>query len=779
MTELFESFVVRLLDLLDTFPDFTYVVEQVWHLANLKEHRASLWNRLHDHISMGRVEVVGGMVTTADVNGPCGESTVRNMLLGLRWVAAEVGIEVKTGWLIDTFGVHPQMPGIFRQFGITDVMANRFGGNIPYTFFRAVGLDGSYVTILGRDVYAPATQQDPITFEFVRDWEHLETLFATSLAAWQDDRTAMPVHLLMPYTENEVLPTNRMVALTGRAADAGKGEVSFGTPSGFFAASRSVVEGLPVLSADLNPEFTGTFGQRIAIRLENRRAESLLLDAERYSVVYRRPDLVPSIAAVWWRLAAVHFHDVYTGSHPSSVFQETMAEIDFARRMATDIMAPELEHANCVFNSLPFDRLDVLRVRMNSAVPELLTEVNGDALPFIDVDDERWYRVAVGAGTVSQFVKSNGITPPTPSSSSVGSGFTLENEHLRLLVSEQGGITVTAKKSGTILISDFRDLITIQRDDGSFQIEELSRDEIGISMWDVDVVPIKMAGDFQAIALSGVVPALPWHNAQNPLRWRIIFSLLAGVPRLDMRCSIDWRGERSRIRLKLATTLSRCAAVYEVPFGVVERPPYRERGTAKGSWPAQRFVAVESNEAGVSLINTGAHGVEVLGGTIWTTLLRSPVAEYAGMAPDDTSSQHGTHQYDFAIVPFEGSLGDSATLREAQAVNHPLRLIGPGGPPAAADGGAAAPKGNTYSLVASGSIVLSALKYCEDGSGEAIVRLYEGAGHNGNARFCLDGVKEAWESDLAESKGGSILVSDGSFDVTFRAFEIKTVRVRL
>ena len=50
----------------------------------------------------------------------------------------------------------------------------------------------------------------------------------------------------------------------------------------------------------------------------------------------------------------------------------------------------------------------------------------------------------------------------------------------------------------------------------------------------------------------------------------------------------------------------------------------------------------------------GVPGVEILSGTLLTTLLRAPTSSYAGITPDETSSQHGDHTFAFALYPYQG-----------------------------------------------------------------------------------------------------------------------------
>ena len=64
----------------------------------------------------------------------------------------------------------------------------------------------------------------------------------------------------------------------------------------------------------------------------------------------------------------------------------------------------------------------------------------------------------------------------------------------------------------------------------------------------------------------------------------------------------------------------------------------------------------------------------------------------------------------------------------------------------------------------------------EDGSGRAVIRLYEACGHPQRVRLLshlpLAGL---WETDLMEGKGIRRETEDNAAALSFRAFEIKTI----
>ncbi len=78
----------------------------------------------------------------------------------------------------------------------------------------------------------------------------------------------------------------------------------------------------------LNPEFTGTFGLRPGLRQLHRKAESLLIEADKWAALQGLVGTVGVTKNAWWKMAFAQSHDVYTGSHPTAVYNETIAQLE-------------------------------------------------------------------------------------------------------------------------------------------------------------------------------------------------------------------------------------------------------------------------------------------------------------------------------------------------------------------------------------------------------------------------------------------------------------------
>ncbi len=68
-------------------------------------------------LAAGRWHVVNGMVIQPDMNLPAGESFVRQVLLGKRYMQAHLGVEPTVAYCVDSFGHAGTLPQILRGCG--------------------------------------------------------------------------------------------------------------------------------------------------------------------------------------------------------------------------------------------------------------------------------------------------------------------------------------------------------------------------------------------------------------------------------------------------------------------------------------------------------------------------------------------------------------------------------------------------------------------------------------------------------------------------------------
>ena len=76
------------------------------------------------------------------------------------------------------------------------------------------------------------------------------------------------------------------------------------------------------------------------------------------------------------------------------------------------------------------------------------------------------------------------------------------------------------------------------------------------------------------------------------------------------------------------------------------------------------------------------------------------------------------------------------------------------------------------------NIIVEAIKPCEDNERAFIVRFYEAEGTFTNAyAYFFEGIDKVYETNMLEEVQGEYEVRANGIEMTFRPFEIKTVKV--
>jgi alpha-mannosidase len=164
-------------------------------------------------------------------------------------------------------------------------------------------------------------------------------------------------------------------------------------------------------------------------------------------------------------------------------------------------------------------------------------------------------------------------------------------------------------------------------------------------------------------------------------------------------------------------------------------------------------------------MNDCKYGHDVEGGRMRLTLLRSPIAP-------DPQADRGLHYFTYSILPFNGYFGNSGVIRSAYELNSPV---------AALFGSSAHLQTLSFCSVDGNAVIIECIKTPENGSSnEVIIRLYESLG--GKCKTSLYFSQElisAAETDMLEDNPRSLVVQGSKLDLEFRAFEIKTIRVKV
>jgi alpha-mannosidase len=199
----------------------------------------------------------------------------------------------------------------------------------------------------------------------------------------------------------------------------------------------------------------------------------------------------------------------------------------------------------------------------------------------------------------------------------------------------------------------------------------------------------------------------------------------------------------------------------EIQFGHVIRPTHRntEFERQRFEWPAQKWADLSEARYGIAVLNDCKYGYDILGGVLRLTLLRAPIA------PDPTADR-GLHEFVYALYVHDGGFAESGVVRAAYDLNVPVTVAT----------GAVKHEGDLVAI-SHPAVVCETIKAGEDGAG-LVLRLYEAAGSSARAVVRVAGAyRSARLTNMLEEPARRLALAGGAFELSFRPFEVKTVKL--
>ena len=326
------------LALMDRYPSYKFMSSQCYLYQAVKEEAPELYERIKQRVAEGRWDVEGAMWLEADCNLISGESLVRQILYGKRFMKREFGIDSKVLWLPDVFGYSAALPQILKQSGVETFVTSKISWNdtnvLPYDMFRWKGLDGSEVFTYF--LTAPADANNP---------KDIHTNY---------NAIANPVDFLRTYNRMQQKSLTNEVLMDYGYGDGGGGPTAqfieniermqcgapnfpytkFERASDFFARVRKKVYDNPELprwTGELYLEYhRGTYTSVAKNKRNNRRAEYSLQNLEKLFVLANKLGGVEYprkwFEEMWQMVLTNQFHDIIPGSSVTEVYNVTDRE---------------------------------------------------------------------------------------------------------------------------------------------------------------------------------------------------------------------------------------------------------------------------------------------------------------------------------------------------------------------------------------------------------------------------------------------------------------------
>ncbi|MEM4628265.1 MAG: glycoside hydrolase family 38 C-terminal domain-containing protein, partial [Ignisphaera sp.] len=236
-------------------------------------------------------------------------------------------------------------------------------------------------------------------------------------------------------------------------------------------------------------------------------------------------------------------------------------------------------------------------------------------------------------------------------------------------------------------------------------------------------------------------------------------------PVIEVRNRIVWKEKSLLVKVWFETSLKSRKAIYDIPYGVIERSSLRETSWEKARFevPAVRWAELYDERAGLAIIAPSRHGYTAVENRIALSLIRSPVFP-------NPWSDVGEFEVAYYIYPHTGDYSRANLAKVVQEKLFRLKAV--------EDVGSAERELNLLSIEPD-AIVFGAFKKSEDGQGY-VIRLFNPykEAKQVKLKFAIP-LSRAVETNIIETETYSELaIEDGNtLRVEMKPLEIKTIKI--
>ncbi|WP_323765790.1 glycoside hydrolase family 38 C-terminal domain-containing protein [Marinovum sp.] len=698
-----------------------------------------LFARIADYIAQRRWVVVNGWWIQPDCNIPSGESVIRQALYGKRYFREKFGIDVPTGYNVDSFGHPGTFPMLLRHTGTTSytfMRPNASELDLPGEIFRWRAPDGSEVEAFRiQGAYNTSKREMPLPEKTDLHYEKIAA-------------AGHPFMCFYGVGNHGGAPTKANIDEIERRIAAGE-RLKFSDPETFF---DEVGEGdWPVFAEELQFHAVGCYAAASALKALNRKAESLLEQAEAAATLASRETGVPYPRArfeqLWRILLFNQFHDTLGGTSLESACIDSERELGgvvhgaelelnaairhLARTIAPSphpedatmlLVNPNGQAARCLMEAEPWVDKDIVSRRIvvdegGAPVPFQYADPHGKTTGLqrivfpLELPAYGWRMLRFKVDAAGLGAPPVGFGAPVTQRSFRTAGYAME-------IDDTGAITLRDGSGGEILTGPGHRAILV--DDSS-------------DTWGHGGKSFGLGGEAMALREISLIEQGPVRTVvevtcgarASRMTTRIILPEDGTLP-VELRVQLDWRERRTLLRL--AYPLGATGMECEVPGGWAARPMDGREV------PALRWLRATGPHREVALASDAKYSFAGKDGTVYLTAVRSPVFAHHDPIPVEPGARYrymDQGEQAFTVwVRAAPKISRKAAVEMAETLNKPVVVT-----PHVARSGTAGPRGQ-WLQVEAGAAHVSTLKMAED-SDMPVLRLcdLDGAG----ARVRIDG----------------------------------------
>ena len=770
------------LRLMEQYPDYIFTQSQPHMYDQMKEHFPELFAQVKERVKEGRWEAVGAFWVEPDCNLISGESTVRQILHGIRFYQKEFGVTPQTAWIPDVFGNTWTMPQILVKCGlkyfVTHKMSvwndtNKWTKNV----FWWESPDGSRIfSHVPTTHFIGTAEPDHVKEHWDAFSDKAEIGESLYCYGWGDGGGGPDTEMLEYCKRYDDLPG---------IVPCKNSTVEQALESMYQKALNAQI---PVINDELYlEEHRGVYTTKGRLKKLNRYCEHLYRKAEMFSCIARLPYPHEELQSGWQAILTNQFHDSLPGTHITRAYLDILESYDKAVSVgekvlkdalgdiASGINTSGIGQAVVLFNALPYTRTSRVTVACDLAEAHVLGPEGNEIASQFTIDHETSgpvitfeaadlppvgysvYRIVEGPGKLQ--------SPDACVVRTDKQTVALENEFLKVVINDSGEvISLIDKVTG-------RDVIDPHDRGNVFHLYE---DIPGtFDAWDIEEHYTSHEFDMGTAAVEILeqgpvqVVLLVTHNFQkSTIKQRIVLG--ANARRLDFQTWVDWKEQHKLLKVRFNTNIRSRQATYDIAYGNIKRPTTRNNSfeTAKFEVPGHEWMDISQADRGLSLLTDCKYGYEGHEQMIALSLLKGP--KY----PDPVSDQE-EHTFTYSLYPHAADWKAADTINQAADLNDPVEVV------FSDSKSSGRPSVGSFIQLDAKGVTLEAVKKAED-SDDVIIRLVERHGGEETITISMDcKILSVANCDLLEKQLEILpLQADGSIKLSIKPYEIKTLKLK-
>ena len=589
-------------------------------------------------------------------------------------------------------------------------------------------------------------------------------------------------------------PTRRCIEyLESRLKKDGYHDMIFSSPDAFFEAHCLEKVELPIWKDDLQHHASGCYSATSLVKQLNRRLENSLYFSEAFATVASKTagmrDRTEDFKEAWRDVCFNQFHDIICGCSIMEAYDDVNAAMGhaltisdriqneaflrIARRIDTwidGVSDPvcEVRGHSCgkfprpvvVFNPLSFP----IRMPVRTYHPsKQVKDDAGNDVIFSNVRSSRsndshldtvFIADVPAVGYAVYWLKpcwnENSDLPEVHIDTDVSAhDFSMENEYLKVSFDEHTGFitSLVDKKSGYDYASE----------DKPIAVPTVISD----SKTDTWAHMVFRFHDIKGIMKLEKIELVEDGNARAVIRTRHSFGgsylvqdfiLASGQRILRSKCKALWTEDFTLLKMSFPVGGENRINTYEIPGAYIKRPTNGEEE------PAGRWGAISFDDGGrrtLALLNDSKYSYDCPDNDLRLTVIRNVIfADHYSNRPaaNFNFTDEGIQRFEYGVFVCDGEAEKSNIMNEAAMFNIRSAAV-----PESFHKGVL-PQRKGFLSVDRDNIIMTALKFCEDRSGDCVARFYETRGEDTRAHIVCE-------------------MLNADFNVDFGHNEIKTLRI--